>query len=73
MALPEPESLVKAHVPKCCADPELKKWLDALKALRDDGQAIPSAVALSVIARENGHDIGRSTIKLHLRGECGAS
>jgi hypothetical protein len=72
MALPEPESLVRglSNTPKCCRDPELKAWLDELKALREAGKDVGSADAIANTARANGYAIGSSTIRAHFRGEC---
>lgn len=73
MALPDPESLKVHSTSKCCANPELKKWLDDLKVIRDSGQKIQSHIVLSKIAKESGFDVGESTIAKHLRGDCGTS
>ena len=73
MALPEPKTLVKDFVPKCCKDPELKKWLDDIKAIRDAGNSTESIKKIAQYARENGHRISTDTILRHFRGECGTS
>ena len=73
MALPEPATRVRKQLPKCCRDPELKAWLDGIKALRDAGETTESIKNIAKLARADGRDIGPTTIRDHFRGECGAS
>lgn len=70
MALPDPESLAKDGGPKCARNPELKKWLDDLKALKESGRILESKEKLTQIARDNGFDIGASSLCRHINGTC---
>ena len=71
--LPDPKSLARAPGPKCCRDPELKKWLDDLKELIDSGLAVESKDKLAEYAIQNGFDISATSIGRHLRGKCGTT
>jgi len=55
---------------RCNYNPELRAWLDELKAIRDSGGSLKSHAQLCDIAGKAGFSIGRETVGRHLRGEC---
>ena len=61
---------VHGMTPKCNRDPELRKWLDDLKAIQKAGESLKAYRVLSHYAKAAGFDISDQLIRLHIRGDC---